>query len=65
MQNGHNGIIVPQGDRKAFSEALCEMMSSENMRKTYGQNALEVGRQYVKSNVFSKWIELLEFISKA
>ena len=64
VQNGVNGIIVPQGDLKAFSEALCTMMSSEDMRKKYGQNALEVGRQYFKDNVFGKWIELLEFISK-
>ena len=65
VQNGINGIIVEQNDCKAFSEALCKMMSSEDMRKKYGQNALEVGRQYFKNNVFSKWIELLEFISKA
>lgn len=65
VRNGHNGIIVPQGDCKAFSEALCTMMSSEDIRKKYGQNALEVGRQYLKSNIFSKWIELLNFISKA
>lgn len=64
VRNGHNGIIVPQGDCKAFSEALCTMMSSEDIRKKYGQNALEVGRQYLKSNIFSKWIELLNFISK-
>ena len=56
---------MEQNDYKAFSEALCKMMSSEDMRKKYGENALEVGRQYFKNNVFSKWIELLEFISKA
>ena len=59
VQNGVNGIIVPQNDRKAFSEALCTMMSSEDMRKAYGENALEVGRQYFKDNVFGKWIELI------
>ncbi|WP_417097304.1 glycosyltransferase family 4 protein [Leyella stercorea] len=65
VQNGVNGIIVEQDDCKALSEALCKMMSSEDMRKKYGQNAFEVGKQYFKNNVFSKWIELLEFISKA
>lgn len=59
VRNGHNGIIVPQGDSKAFSEALCSMMSSEDKRKEYGQNALEMGRQYFKNNVFSKWIEFI------
>ena len=59
VQNGVNGIIVSQNDRKAFSEALCTMMSSEDMRKKYGENALEVGKQYFKDNVFGKWVELI------
>ena len=59
VQNGHNGIIVPQGDCKAFSEAICSMMSSEDMRKEYGRNALETSKQYFKDNIFNKWIELI------
>lgn len=59
VRNGHNGIIVPQGDSKAFCEALCSMMSSEDKRKEYGHNALEMGKQYFKNNVFSKWIEFI------
>lgn len=59
VRNGHNGIIVPQGDNKAFCEALCSMMNSEDKRKEYGHNALEMGKQYFKNNVFSKWIEFI------
>lgn len=64
VRNGHNGIIVPQNDCKAFSEALCKMMSSEDMRKEYGLNALEVGRQYFKDNVFGKWVELINTLKQ-
>ena len=64
VQNGVNGIIVEQNDCKAFSEALCKMMSSEDMRKKYGQNALEVGRQYFKDNVFGKWVELINTLKQ-
>ena len=64
VQNGVNGIIVPQNDCKAFSEALCKMMSSEDMRKKYGENALEVGRQYFKDNVFGKWVELINTLKQ-
>ena len=35
------------------------MMSSEDKRKEYGHNALEMGKQYFKNNVFSKWIEFI------
>lgn len=64
VQNGVNGIIVEQDDCKAFSEALCKMMSSEDMRKKYGENALEVGRQYFKDNVFGKWVELINTLKQ-
>lgn len=64
VQNGVNGIIVEQNDCKAFSEALCKMMSSEDMRKKYGENALEVGRQYFKDNVFGKWVELINTLKQ-
>lgn len=64
VQNGINGIIVEQDDCKAFSEALCKMMSSEDIRKAYGENALEVGRQYFKDNVFGKWVELINTLKQ-
>ena len=64
VQNGVNGIIVEQDDCNAFSEALCKMMSSEDMRKKYGENALEVGRQYFKDNVFGKWVELINTLKQ-
>lgn len=34
------------------------MMSSEDMRKKYGENALEVGRQYFKDNVLESGLSL-------
>lgn len=40
------------------------MMSSEDMRKKYGQNALEVGKQYFKDNVFGKWVELINTLKQ-
>ena len=55
---------MEQDDCKAFSEALCKMMSSEDIRKKYGQNALEVGRQYFKNNVFGKWVELINTLKQ-
>ena len=64
VQNGVNGIIVPQDDCKAFSEALCTIMESETMRSEYGHNALKVGRQYFKDNVFGKWVELINTLKQ-
>lgn len=40
------------------------MMSSEDIRKKYGENALEVGIQYFKDNVFGKWVELINTLKQ-
>ena len=59
VSNGHNGLIIEQGNRKLFIEATMKMMSSEKLRKEYGKNALEIGKRYFKENIFNKWIELI------
>lgn len=65
VKNGFNGIVVPQNDRQAFADALCTMMNSEAMRSEYGRNALGVGRQFYKANVFALWIKLIDELKKA
>lgn len=62
--NGHNGIIVAQGDRKALAEAVCRMMSSEELRRRYGMAAKDNARKYLKDNVFGMWTELIDALAK-
>ena len=59
VSNDHNGLIIEQGNRKLFIEAAMKMMSSKELRKEYGKNALEIGKRYFKENIFNKWIELI------
>ena len=59
VSNGHNGLIIEQGNSKQLIEAAMKMMSSEKLRKQYGTNALEIGKRYSKENIFNKWIELI------
>lgn len=60
VTNGHNGLIVEQGNTEQFTEAVIKMLSSEALRKEYGSNALAVGKRYSKENIFKKWIKLIE-----
>ncbi len=60
VTNGHNGLIVEQGNHKLFTESVINMLSSEALRKEYGSNALAVGKRYSKDNIFKKWLELIE-----
>lgn len=60
VTNGHNGLIVEQGNTELFTEATIKMLSSEILRKEYGTHALAVGKRYSKENIFKKWIKLIE-----
>ena len=59
VKNNFNGLIVKQNDHKALADAINTMMSSEALRRQYGTNALSVGKQYYKENVFNKWLSLI------
>ena len=59
VSNGYNGLLIEQGNRKLFIEAAMKMMSSEELRKEYGNNAIETGKRYSKENIFRKWIQII------
>lgn len=59
VKNGCNGMIVGQGDTAAICKALDTMMSSEELRRHYGTNALAVAKRFYKENVFGEWGRLL------
>ena len=59
VTSGHNGIVVKQNDCRLFCDAMEKMLSSEALRKEYGTNALNVGRGYMKENVFKKWLQII------
>lgn len=60
IRNGVNGIIVKQDDTQAFITAICKMMDSEQLRHDYGQKAQVMATQYYKTNIFKKWVSLLD-----
>lgn len=60
IRNEENGIIVKQDDTKAFTKAICKMMDSEQLRYDYGQKAQVMATQYSKTNIFNKWVSLLD-----
>lgn len=60
ITNGYNGILVSQGDKNKFSEAIIQMISSENLRQEFGIHAIKVGTQYYRKQIFPKWIKLIE-----
>lgn len=64
ITNGRNGLIVTQGDNKALAEAVCRMMSSEELRRQYGMAAKDEVKTYFKENVFALWTSLIGTLAK-
>ena len=59
IENEYNGILVEQGNCKKYIEAVMKMMSSEELRKEYGTNALTIDKCYYKENIFNRWIKII------
>ena len=64
VTNGYNGMIVRQGDKKSFVNAIDIMMRSPKLRLQYGHNAIEVGMRYHKEKILFRWFELIRTIAK-
>ncbi len=59
ITNGYNGLIIKQDDKRAFVEALYQLISDSQLREQYGKNARLVGQRYLKECIFDKWQQLL------
>ena len=59
VSNGCNGLIIEQGNRKLFIEAAMKIMSSKELRKEYGTNAISISKQYYRENIINKWIQII------
>lgn len=59
VRSGENGLLVEQGNKEAFVEAMDKMMSSEQLRMQYGMKAKETFFKYFRKNIFQQWVDLI------
>lgn len=60
IEDGVNGRVVPDGDIRAFADALAGLMADESVRADMGRKAVEVERRYSEESVMGRWINLFE-----
>jgi len=65
VTDGRNGRIVPNNDLKAFADAMKEMMSDENSRKTMSLQAVEATHAFEMKQVAKMWLQLFNEILKS
>lgn len=63
--DGHNGILVSNGDEIGFANALSVLMADEDRRKAMGRNALSVIDVYSEEVVMGQWMQLFNNLTKS
>lgn len=59
VEQAKNGLLVPQGDVDALAEALSRLLSSEELRREYGQTGSRLVQRFSKETVMRQWTDLL------
>ncbi len=65
IRHGENGLLVPEGDVTALTDALRRLMDDEDLRRRLGAQALETARDYQVGTVVDRWVDLVEDIATA
>ena len=60
ITDGHNGFLVPVGDKKAMADRICHLIEDPSLRKQMGGNALEASKQYSIERITARWMSLFE-----
>jgi glycosyltransferase involved in cell wall biosynthesis len=59
IEEGHDGMLVANGDVDALGGAMLELIEDEEMRRRYGAAAREKARGYEMSAIGPRWDRLL------
>lgn len=61
-----SGLLVPVGDEKAMSEALCKMVENPAMEKSMGDNARKISDRLTVEAISNQWKDyMLDVIKKS
>ena len=64
INEGDNGLIVPDGDIEGLAEAIIRLMKDDELRKSMGESAKKVVEKYSEAKVMEKWVNLFEEIRR-
>ena len=60
IEDGKNGLLVPEGNVQALAEAMKRLMYDEPLRRRMGTEALKIKEKYSEDAVMDKWLKLFE-----
>lgn len=66
IDDGKNGLLIPDGDVPALSDALERMVADDDGRRAMGAQALADADQYVGARIAARWAALIdELVARA
>ena len=64
IDDGRNGLLVPEGDVPALADAMKKLMRDEALRQKMGAEALKIRDKYSEERVMDSWVRLFEGLVK-
>ena len=59
VTDGEDGIIIPEGDIKAYVSALMKLMANKELRDTMAQNAIRNSAHFSQETIANDWWNML------
>lgn len=60
IQDGVNGLLVPDDDIDGLADAMLRIISDEKLRKAMSDEAVKVRERYSENSIMSMWVDLFE-----
>jgi glycosyltransferase involved in cell wall biosynthesis len=60
IQEGVNGLLVPDGDEAAMKNALAQLMSNSHLCQEMGQYAKQSVTRFSEEVIMAKWLKIIE-----
>lgn len=60
IENGRNGLLVPEGGLEEFADALLKLMRDDSLRKRMGAEAFRMSDAWSEENIMNRWRTLFE-----
>lgn len=64
IRQGENGIVVPDGDIRAFADALADLATDEELRRRMSSEAAKIKEEYSQEKVMGRWMALFDELLK-
>lgn len=64
IENGKNGLLVPVGDEKSFTEALLQLLEDKDLRNKFANEEVQIIGKVQPSIIFDKWEKIINEVWK-